>query len=600
MGSQSTKTEQPTPTPLVIAIDVGSYASGCALLYYTDYEKNRLNPHIYVNKEWGGDHGMESSKTQTALLIKEKNNPTNDLFGQKAIKTYSDYHHAQHKRWRFFQRFKMQLLNQQRSIDFATQLEDSDGRHLPAIIVFSRFIKSIKDYVLKRVTSSGSVVDVKRIKWVITVPAIWPDRAKSLMRLAAQKSDIPGANVVIAIEPECAAIHAIRSVSAGTHHSKTTPSFASPGSVFMIVDMGGGTVDILLLEVINELHRMKQVQAPVGGPWGGNYVDDLFFEILKKVVGEDVFSKFQAENPTEFLDLQREFEYEKRTVKHSTEPEPEPFSLKIPGGLLHLWTDSKKQRITEIVRNITVLGGNLDWNASRLVFPPEIMWGIFKKATDETIKCIKKYIKQAGSIKIKAILVVGGFSCSGYVIPALEEKLSYLHIPIYASEWDGDGDLAVLKGAALFGHDEHSIVSRKLAYTYGLSCIKTFDISTHSQQHTFEHEGKTLANAVFQKIVTRGQIVKSNQWIDANVYYPNDGADKITIYVHASSEDNPIHVTEESCWCVGMFEVDCSSSSQNIREREVRVSMQFGGTEIAVKAQHIASGKCTESKLLLP
>ena len=65
-------------------------------------------------------------------------------------------------------------------------LESVDGKiSLPAISVFAHAIRFLGKHLLKELKIvCGDVVDPDVIQWVLTVPAIWKDKAKQFMREA--------------------------------------------------------------------------------------------------------------------------------------------------------------------------------------------------------------------------------------------------------------------------------------------------------------------------------------------------------------------------------------------------------------------------------
>lgn len=64
---------------------------------------------------------------------------------------------------------------------------DIKGNSMPAVDVFSVSIRALKSHVMKRLRNQGSSITDNDIKWVLTVPAIWTDKAKLFMRKAAEK-----------------------------------------------------------------------------------------------------------------------------------------------------------------------------------------------------------------------------------------------------------------------------------------------------------------------------------------------------------------------------------------------------------------------------
>ena len=67
------------------------------------------------------------------------------------------------------------------------ELRDKAGKSLSALKVFSLAIQWLKDQVLAHCSNRivGTTVH-DDISWVLTVPAIWDDKAKGFMREAAE------------------------------------------------------------------------------------------------------------------------------------------------------------------------------------------------------------------------------------------------------------------------------------------------------------------------------------------------------------------------------------------------------------------------------
>lgn len=69
------------------------------------------------------------------------------------------------------------------------RLEASNGKTLPALLVFAESLRYMEQHALNTIqeASSNTVCDLEEITWVITVPAIWSTAARQFMRLAAKE-----------------------------------------------------------------------------------------------------------------------------------------------------------------------------------------------------------------------------------------------------------------------------------------------------------------------------------------------------------------------------------------------------------------------------
>jgi molecular chaperone DnaK (HSP70) len=98
------------------------------------------------------------------------------------------------------------------------------------------FLTAIRGHVIDTVLPlhfGKAFLDNQRFSFVLTVPAIWTDKAKDLTRKAAVKAGIPDSKLVIISEPEAAALYC---------STMCTDLDLKEGDKFLICDAGGGTV----------------------------------------------------------------------------------------------------------------------------------------------------------------------------------------------------------------------------------------------------------------------------------------------------------------------------------------------------------------------
>lgn len=114
---------------------------------------------------------------------------------------------------------------------------------LDPITPISDYLKLFHEYVMDELRKGfANNYGPERFRYCLTVPAIWSDRAKTTMREAAIRSGIitrddPVERLILISEPEAAALYCEkRSDSWNLQH----------GDKFMIVDAGGGTVDLIV------------------------------------------------------------------------------------------------------------------------------------------------------------------------------------------------------------------------------------------------------------------------------------------------------------------------------------------------------------------
>jgi molecular chaperone DnaK (HSP70) len=146
----------------------------------------------------------------------------------------------------------------------------------------------------------------KNIKWVITVPAIWTDVAKVMRNVkyfiqARDNNFLQGAMrkaaltaglideassycLQLALEPETACVAC-----------EEENENLKKGDSFMVLDCGGGTVDITMHRVASKQPQLllDELAPPTGGPFGSTFVDIEFENFLRDLVGADAFGRFK-------------------------------------------------------------------------------------------------------------------------------------------------------------------------------------------------------------------------------------------------------------------------------------------------------------------
>ena len=85
-----------------------------------------------------------------------------------------------------------------------------DGRELPLMRVISESLKYIAEKALEKLSEQVGKIVATKIRWVLTVPALWSEEHKHFMRRAAVEAgfieDLSAPNLLLCLEPEGASI----------------------------------------------------------------------------------------------------------------------------------------------------------------------------------------------------------------------------------------------------------------------------------------------------------------------------------------------------------------------------------------------------------
>ena len=125
-----------------------------------------------------------------------------------------------------------------------------------------------------------SQIDKNKVFWVISVPAIWDEMSKEMMKSCARKAGM--ARFELGSEPIVSTFYVLNTQGKDFRlraHDK-----------LMILDCGGGTIDAACIEIetsswdLSELHHGDGIRA------GGLDVDKKFIDLIQNLLPEDVVS----------------------------------------------------------------------------------------------------------------------------------------------------------------------------------------------------------------------------------------------------------------------------------------------------------------------
>ncbi|KAL8945799.1 MAG: hypothetical protein Q9222_007710 [Ikaeria aurantiellina] len=113
------------------------------------------------------------------------------------------------------------------------------------------------------------------VEFVITVPAVWSDRAQAATRACAEEAGMgTGSSLHIISEPEAAAMYALDALD---------PHDIKIGDTFVLCDAGGGTVDLISYKVLalRPVLRIKEAAPGSGALCGSTFLNRIFYHFLK-------------------------------------------------------------------------------------------------------------------------------------------------------------------------------------------------------------------------------------------------------------------------------------------------------------------------------
>ena len=131
------------------------------------------------------------------------------------------------------------------------------------------------ELVLRHKLTAG-FFDSTPIEYIITVPAMWSEATEAKTRACAEQAGMGKASKLqIISEPEAAATYALHRMASQD---------ISIGDTFVLVDAGGGTVDLISYTVTQLQPSFQVVEAGpgTGGFCGSTFLNRRFQDFLRK------------------------------------------------------------------------------------------------------------------------------------------------------------------------------------------------------------------------------------------------------------------------------------------------------------------------------
>ncbi|XP_045182581.2 heat shock 70 kDa protein 12B-like [Mercenaria mercenaria] len=544
---------------LVVAFDIGTSYSGYAFSFRND----SLNI-TYADL----DH--QSPKTLSSVLL----TPRREFhsFGTQAENKYQELaEDFSNNEWLLFRGFKMVLQNDTK-ITRSTTVEDINGVSVPAISIFTMSIRFLKNHFLNKVTKQFPGLEENDIRYVLTVPAIWGDTAKSFMRKAAVEAGIWNSNLKLALESEEAFI-GWQTVMAGKE-----AALSKPGARFMVLDLGGGIVESSVQEIQQEQDKttLKVVHKASGGPWGGNTVNNNFLQLLTNLFSRPVMERFKKDNMADFLELEKEFEQKKRHLAAKGDGNINFYGL---ASLVDIYNSKVEQ--TTLREKIAAMGFSerISYNltSSVLKVDKSVIKELFSSPLGNIISFVKNITGEPGMQSVKTMIVLGGFGKSEIVRDELQKQITGLQIIT-----PKDADVVVLNGTVLFGHTPDCIIARVMTYTYGVRVMENFNANIHPIEKMVKIGEKEMVDDIFDVLVHVDEEVKVGQEIKRD-FLNEINVQKKGLFIYKSTERDPDYVTGKGCSLLGEVLLDKEGNISN--DGRADVTFVFGDTELSVKVR---------------
>ncbi|CAB5126810.1 actin-like ATPase domain-containing protein [Rhizophagus irregularis] len=557
---------------VVVGLDFGTTYSGFAYCNVAD-SKVKKNC-IISNDSWQGEVGQ--LKTNTVLQYDDEYNDV-ILWGAPALAKKPSRRHKKKNDGgnKPIERFKLHLGDLPE--EFIKQTLQSQVKYDKAITDYLREIgKVIKTTVEIRWPKLNYF---EHVLLVITVPAEFSEKSKAIMRKCAFNAELidkeDSVNLQFTTEPEAAAIYCMK-------NDLKEQSLAKSGTNFMIVDCGGGTVDLTTRKLLKN-DRLSEVTERVGGFCGSTFIDDEFIKYLRKKLGDKPMDLLRDKNYGQMQYLIQQFCTSCKIPFTGEDPE---FSYELDIQIF--------KQYKHFISNKNNIKEELEENEWVIEIDFEAMESIFEPVIQKIFCLIEAQLRNMCNTQetCSAMYLVGGFSESKYLQNRIREKFSTqvknISVPI-------EPMAAIARGAVIYGlsicpedlrafaDSKRIVFSRVLKHTYGIKSTVKWEKGDPANRKV---DGDRIEK--FQRLAKRGTIMEINQEV-TSVRKPIDPDQTfINHSLYYTDESDGEYCDEPGMKPLGTLYIDLPGSGLG---RRVEFGLTFGKMEITATSRNRQTGE---------
>ncbi|ETS84513.1 hypothetical protein PFICI_02538 [Pestalotiopsis fici W106-1] len=237
-------------------------------------------------------------------------------------------------------------------------------------------------------------------QYVITVPAVWSDKAKQLTFEAAKKAGVYPLDLIT--EPEAAALYTLDWMKGKGLKER---------NAVVICDAGGGTVDLVTYEVDQlEPLRLTPLTASTGAVAGSVAIDARFQEEVAKTVGSTQFMALKTTKA--YRAAMREFDVNVKQAFRGLDDDD--VYVTFPTAQL---PDNPAMGL----------------ESNTMAFSAKRIADMFEPTINTIVDLVRSQIKSAseaseGRCQVRFVFLVGGFGSNEYLRRKLEESIPKVKI----------------------------------------------------------------------------------------------------------------------------------------------------------------------------
>ncbi|CAB4434619.1 unnamed protein product [Rhizophagus irregularis] len=557
---------------VVVGLDFGTTYSGFTYCHISD-EKNPV-----TNAQWTDNIGQ--LKTNTALQYDE-NYVDVESWGHPALSKRPNKKKKTKNGSRPVELFKLHL----------GKLADNLKPELPVDYkkAIADYLQDIGKLIKGEVMSTWHGINFfENVLIIITVPAEYLEKDKEIMRECAYKARLikekESKNLQFTTEPEAAAIYCME-------NSLKIYDLDIPGTTFMIVDCGGGTVDLTTRKVLKD-RQLGEVTERAGDYCGSTFIDREFIKVLRKILGDRAIDILRDKHYGQMQYMIQEFCRNAKMPFTGEDSEFNSYEMDIEAVvpvIMNYVTEEVKEKMED--------------NEWLIEFKYNDIKSLFDPVVDRIIKLIQIQLDNTRD-ECSAMFLVGGFSQSKYLQKRIKQKFQQRikNISVPALPMAAISRGATLYGLSMKNSEPNSdnkdppkfvINERVLKYTYGIRISPKW-----KEGDPIERKRSNGRIRKFRCMARRGTKVKVNQEFTILQLPAFPEQDSIKFVIYYTTEYDAKYCDEDGMEKLGSLSISLPDTHLGT-DRPIEFGLTFGRMEITATAKNNRNGQNYQATLTL-
>ena len=406
------------------------------------------------------------------------------------------------------------------------------------------------------------------------------------------------------MEPESAALHvhdylSSENLEKSFKDSSINNATKSIYDKYLILDCGGGTVDVCVHEVLHGEggFTVRECYKATGGAWGGIYVDLEFERYLEAIFSASFIRKFKM-NLLPWSEIMRDFEFWKKQVTENEEVDSDESdesddedeghvstdfaAIGIPHAFIRECEKHHDKDFEDIIKQSKVKGAKMSMTDDKLHIKGKQMREFLLSQINKIIQHVSDLKKISSCNGINAIFLVGGFSECLLLQQRMKVEFNTKNCSVVIPFRP---QMAIAKGSIKYGFDPTIISQRIAAFTYGIQESRKFQYDDDPAHKFTTSDGDVMCSNLFKEVLHQLAPITRHNCLQKFIYYPVEKSQKeMVIGFYTTDKEYKKYTTEPGMKNVGVLTISLPGYGKN---REVEVTLNFSGTEIFASAKNL-------------